>query len=178
MLCEKCKKNEAVVFYKENINGQKKSVSLCETCAKEAESKGEIGKLYENSFWSDPLGDMNSLFGSLFGFPQYRKNTLPAQEKCNLCGAVFSDIVKAGKVGCPECYKTFEGELSPTITRIHGAAYHTGNAPERFRAGRERKAQIAELETALKNAIASEEYEQAATLRDKLRALREESDNL
>lgn len=174
MLCERCKKNEAVVFYKEIVNGQKRSFSLCEKCAKEAESTGVMPKLGE-SFWNEPATDAGSIFGSLFGLPQYHKRAASEIKKCTLCGATFADLVSEGKAGCPECYRVFSEELSPTVTRIHGAAVHTGGAPERHRAGRERKAQIASLEAELKAAIASEEYEKAACLRDKLKELRDES---
>ena len=33
MLCEKCKKRTATVFYNENINGKTRSYSLCAECA-------------------------------------------------------------------------------------------------------------------------------------------------
>ena len=33
MLCEKCNKNEAVVYYKETVNGKTTSLSLCRKCA-------------------------------------------------------------------------------------------------------------------------------------------------
>ena len=42
MLCEKCKKNEATVFYRENVNGKEKNYSLCQKCAEKLEKKGEI----------------------------------------------------------------------------------------------------------------------------------------
>jgi len=40
--------------------------------------------------------------------------------------------------------------------------------------GREKKKQIENLENELKKAVAAEEYEKAATLRDKLRELKSE----
>lgn len=174
MLCEKCKKNEAVVFYKEIVNGQKRSFSLCEKCAAEMESTGGIHKM-NDTIWSEPFGDVSSIFGSLFGLPKYQPRAVSEVKKCTLCGAAFSDLVSEGKAGCPECYRVFAEELSPTVTRIHGAAVHTGGAPERHRAGRERKAQIASLEADLKTAIAAEEYENAACIRDKLKELRDGS---
>lgn len=54
MLCEKCKKNEASVFYRENINGKERKYSLCPECAAELEKNGEI------KFSAFPhLSDMN-----------------------------------------------------------------------------------------------------------------------
>lgn len=175
MLCERCKKNEAVVYYSENVNGNKKAFALCEKCAAEAEKNGEINKPdFGKSLFGDSVNNLNSLFGSLFGIPQYQKRELGERKKCSLCGSAFDDIVNEGKPGCPECYHTFGDELSRTISKIHGAATHTGNAPERFRAGRERKRKIEKVEAELKAAVAAEEYERAAELRDCLKMLREE----
>ena len=172
MLCERCKKREATVFYTEIINGVKKSVALCESCDAEAEASGDYGKFsFEVSLKGEPLGDINSLFGSLFGIPQYQKRPAEAK-KCTLCASTFADLVREGKAGCPECYKVFADELAPTISKIHGAAIHTGNVPERYREGLEKKNLIAETEKELKRAVEAEEYERAAELRDKLRALK------
>ena len=171
MLCEKCHEKEAVVFYKETINGKTRSVSLCKKCASETEAAGEIGKIGS----VNPFEDVNSLFGSLFGIPSYHKKAIGEVKKCSLCGSMFSDLVSSGKVGCPECYKIFADELAPTIAKIHGTTVHSGSSPERYREGFERKAKIKELESALRSAVAAEEYEKAAILRDELKALREET---
>lgn len=177
MLCEKCNKNPATVMYKENINGHVKSFALCAKCASELTEMPGYGKSVYSQ--GDSLGDVfenvNSLFGSLFGLPaqQVRRQT-GEEKKCTLCGAAFAELVKEGKVGCPECYKVFAEELAPTISRIHGTGVHMGTAPERYKEGRERKERIAELESKLKRAVEAEEYEEAAKLRDELRKLKSE----
>ena len=177
MLCEKCNKNPATVMYKENINGHVKSFALCAKCASELTEMTGYGKSVYSQ--GDSLGDVfenvNSLFGSLFGLPaqQVRRQTGEGK-KCTLCGAAFAELVKEGKVGCPECYKVFAEELAPTISRIHGTGVHMGTAPERYKEGRERKEKIAELESKLKRAVEAEEYEEAAKLRDELRKLKSE----
>ncbi len=170
MLCEKCHKNEASVYYKETVNGKTTSLSLCNKCASEV--TGESGK----SVFDNPFGDVNSLFGSLFGIPAYHKKAFVGEvKKCSLCGSSFSDLVSAGKAGCPECYRVFAEELTPTVSKIHGSTAHVGSVPERYRTGFERKDKIKKLESELKSAVADEEYEKAAILRDELKALREDS---
>lgn len=167
MLCEKCKKNEATVSYKENINGQRSSMYLCSECAAELGAFDSVKKLT-----SDPFDNMNSLFTSLFGISPYSKMSLAEEKKCNLCGATFRELASEGKVGCPRCYSEFADELSATIHKLHGAGGHTGAAPSEYMEGREKKKQIENLENELKKAVAAEEYEKAATLRDKLRELK------
>ena len=49
---------------------------------------------------------------------------------------------------------------------------HTGAAPAKYMEGREKKKQIEAVEKELHDAVAAEEYEKAATLRDKLRELK------
>lgn len=176
MLCEKCNKNEATVFYRENVNGHKKSYALCKECAEACEAAGEIGKLgFEEDFWSSHYSGMDSIFKGLFGQTPYLKKSPAQAKKCSLCGAVFSELVSDGKVGCPECYKTFADELASTISRIHGSCTHIGDSPEKYKAGREKKERIASLEKRLKEALETEEYEKAAELRDELRAVKSEN---
>ena len=115
MLCERCKKNTATVFYEENINGESRSYSLCSECA--------------------------------------------------------SELKKSGKTGCPECYKTFGEELRSTIRSIHGNVKHIGRAPAKFRKSREKENELKELKKQLKEAIANENFESAANIRDKIRAM-------
>ena len=179
MLCEKCGKNEATFYYRENVNGTEKSYRLCPACAAEMQKTGEI---HTGSFGEDPLAKMmkffsgddffggDELFGKLIGSPQ--KIQPETGKNCPLCGGSFQDLVKSGKAGCPTCYETFASELAPSIRRIHGRTGHTGQVPARFREENEKKQKIAALETELKEAIKQENYERAAEIRDSLRDLR------
>ena len=180
MLCERCKKNEATVFYRESVNGKERSLSLCAECAGEAKKKGEIEDVFKkdnffgNGFFDDAFSDADKLFGSLFGVRELPGRTKEKVKKCPLCGSTFSDLVNSGKAGCPECYRTFSEELSPTISRIHGTTSHVGGAPAAYKKDREKKEKIRTLEAELKAAVKEEEFEKAAKLRDELRAARSE----
>ena len=177
MLCERCGKKEATFYYKENVNGTVKAYHLCGDCAARLQKSGEI----QSGFGDDPIAKMmnilsgddffggDDLFGKLIGSPQ---KTAERGKSCPLCGGTFHDFVKTGKAGCPRCYETFEAELLPSIQRIHGRTARTGQAPARFREENEKKQKIAGLETELKEAIRTENYEKAAEIRDTLRNLR------
>ena len=134
MLCEKCKKKEATVMYKETINGNTSSMALCSECASEF-GVFESAKILAN----DPFENMNSLFGSLFGLPTYTKNGISEEKRCDLCSATFRELAAEGKVGCPRCYSIFAEELAPTVAKIHGRTQHTGSAPSEYMADREKK---------------------------------------
>lgn len=165
MLCEKCKKSTATVFYEETINGETRSYSLCQGCASEMKKKGELSGFFPFS----GFGSMHDqLFGGLFGSVEAQEKT---RKICPLCSSDFSDLKKNGKVGCPECYKTFSKELGTTIHSIHGNVKHLGRAPAKFRKNREKENELKALKNQLKQAIASENFEDAATLRDKIRSI-------
>ena len=156
MLCTNCKKENAVFFYQQNINGNSTSVALCKNCSKKFNSPSENFGFFE----------------PFFGSPS--KNH--AENKvCNLCGLSFGDIKKLGKVGCPECYKTFKDELSVIIKQIHGGAKHCGSPSNTFEEKNDGITQVELLQKQLENAIKDERYEEAATLRDKIKELKGES---
>ena len=93
-------------------------------------------------------------------------------KKCPICSATFSDIAKSGKVGCAECYKTFNGELLPYLKRVHGSTKHVGMVPNS--APLMVKPQINTVESLrmeLNRLVSEEKYEEAAVIRDKIKEM-------
>lgn len=185
MLCQKCKKNNAVYFYSENINGKKYSVALCEDC------KAKYDPSHENA----SAKNMYDFFESLMFPSSVFQNQFPgmyiSEEKhCPACNARFSELASGERSFCPECYNTFNDELSNLLNNIHGATDHSGKRPRRLakikehiseekkkveeniaeRAERaEEKNALKELKKQLKAAIEEERYEDAAKLRDRIK---------
>ncbi|MBQ7377872.1 MAG: UvrB/UvrC motif-containing protein [Clostridia bacterium] len=169
MLCQNCKKNHATYYYEETINGKKRSMALCSVCAKKLNPEGEhpLDSLFSSAFESfDPFG--GQLYSSLFG---KSAPTVTADKKCPLCGAQYRDLAKSGKAGCPKCYEIFEEELAGTLRSIHGNPTHIGRTPKRLRAQSQKRAELEALKKDLQAAIAAEEFEKAASLRDRIRTL-------
>ncbi len=188
MKCSKCQ-NEATTHLYQNINGQVTESWLCSECAE----KMGVGALGGFGGFSD-LGGFNafdSLLGSIFGQPATHR-TLSAPAKCSVCGSSFADIAKRGRMGCSQCYQQFEAQLRPSLGRIHGSAVHKGKRPggatppkaaaspsaaptQKAVHGKapaaDKASQIASLRTQLKAAVAREEYEKAAQLRDRIKEL-------
>ena len=166
MFCERCKKNNATVYYTENINGKETKMALCHDCANEMQGNVGLGL-----FGSGLLGtDLGSLIGSMFT-PQ--KSTRPEADakKCDLCGMSFADLMKEGKAGCPRCYDTFADELERTVAGIHGGTKHTGKVPAKYQAKLDEANRIKALRQRIAEAVASEDYESAAKLRDEIREI-------
>ena len=162
MLCERCHKNEASVFYEETVNGASRSLSLCRACANELQNTGELSM---DTLFSLPY---EGLFGGLFGHAETPRRT---EKSCPLCGSTLRQFAKDGKTGCPECYRTFKAELGDTVRSIHGSTKHTGRAPKRFGQLRENENRLLDLKAQMKQAIEKEDFELAATLRDRIKVL-------
>ena len=162
MKCEKCNEREATVLYKQTVNGTTSVSHLCAACA--AAAQGEAGFSAHFPFGGD-------LFGNLFGISTPQK--APAGKRC-ACGASFSDVHHAGKVFCAKCYETFADELEPTLRSLYGKARHTGRAPAKTSAARDRQSRLTQLKNELRAAIEAEKFEDAARLRDEIRSLEKE----
>ena len=168
MRCEKCQKNEATVFYQETVNGNKRSYSLCGECAAELSKQVDLSPM-QSLFSLPSLGGFHDpLLSGLFSTYDGQ-----AQKACPACGSTLHDFKRTGKAGCPNCYSVFANELSETIRSIHGNVKHVGRAPARFRQNRDKQNKLEDLKNQLKAAIASENFELAVTLRDKIRGLEE-----
>ncbi len=149
MLCSKCHKNEASVYFKQNINGEVREYALCPQCAAES----ELGFA--------PL----NLFGSMF--TQAKPKT--EYKRCTLCGSTFDEIKRSGKAGCAECYSVFNEELRSMLQNIHRGAKHMGRAPQGYAEKRKAENELDDLKAQLKAAIENEEYEKAAQIRDQIK---------
>lgn len=177
MICQSCGKRQAVTKIKTKINGVVSEYNLCPECAK------KMGYQSSSDFYN-PFLNLNSLLGSFFGV----EKGMESVERCPVCGASFRDISKSGKVGCAECYNVFHDQLLPSVQRIHGNTHHNGKVatgtamqvvPEsnlavtkekpKVETAKERK--INELKEQLRAAIAEQNFEQAAVLRDKIKEL-------
>ena len=170
MLCEKCKKNNASLFYKETVNGKTTSMALCHDCASELEAAGKLHLPTQNFSAFSHSTMVDDLFSGLFS---PKKNVpVPTNDKrCTLCSSTFSDIVKNGKVGCAKCYEVFRGELGRTIQSIHGNVKHVGRATGPEKEKNEKKAKLTSLRGELAQAIKDEAFEHAAQLRDEIKKL-------
>lgn len=159
MLCEKCGKNNATTHIRTVVNGVVREVNLCGYCA----AKEGYATVGHNSL----AGMLASMLGEVSN-PHIASKTV----KCPICGASFSDIAETGKVGCAECYKTFNRELLPYLKRVHGATKHSGKIPNRAPLTVKSTTETVDsLKLELNRLVSEERYEEAAVVRDKIRNL-------
>lgn len=93
---------------------------------------------------------------------------------CPDCGLTFSQFREHSLMGCPNCYKAMEAALAPMLERAQeGGTHHIGKVPRRAGAGEQRQQELLRLRKKLTDAVASEQYEEAARLRDQIRHVEE-----
>jgi protein arginine kinase activator len=157
MICDVCKKNQATVFLTQIVEGKMQKVNLCESCSKE---KGV----------TDPTGFAlaDLLLGLGAAQEMERGGTV---QKCTVCGFTQGDFKKTGRLGCASCYETFSEGLQSLLKGMHKGTEHVGKVPSRLQRTLEREQQIKELHRTLRKAVADEDYESAAQLRDQIRSL-------
>ena len=174
MLCQHCSKAQATTHIKRVVNGEATEQHLCAACAK---------KLGFDSFFDDFSLSIPNIFAGFFGDAPLALSGRQT-ERCATCGSSFEEIVRTGMVGCADCYKTFYDRLLPSIQRIHGRAKHAGKRPPEAIAAEAQTEQtppaptkedrLADLQQQMQQAIDSQNFEQAAVLRDTIKALKEE----
>ncbi len=154
MKCDVCS-NEATVFLTQIINGQMTTVNLCESCSKAKGVTDELGFGLAEAF----LGS-----GSTTALPRNEVLTCPA------CGFTSAQFKKIGRMGCPECYHTFQEGLDQLLSSMHKGTRHVGKIPARVIADSRRHASLSELQEALQKAVQDERYEEAARIKKEIQA--------
>jgi protein arginine kinase activator len=159
MQCQLCNKATASVHLTQIVDNEVKKVDLCEACARE---KGV----------NDPMGF--SLADLLLGLGASQKMeeasaATGSEVVCKSCGFTQADFKKTGRLGCSDCYDVFATGLEALLKGMHKGTQHKGKVPPGRRRTADAQAKLTKLEADLKAAIAREDFEQAAALRDELK---------
>ncbi|MBP3645161.1 MAG: UvrB/UvrC motif-containing protein [Clostridia bacterium] len=164
MLCEECGKNEATVSITLKTGKGSNTRMLCRECVKKMESSLSKGDI--QGFLSSILSVLNT--------SEPKKETAPSPA-CSGCGLTYAEFEHSGRLGCAQCYRDFSEQLRPLLQRVHGRAQHAGRKPAAFTPDPKAllDAQIMELRQKMDEAVAVENFEDAAKYRDELRALTE-----
>ena len=145
MRCDRCGKNEATFYYKSNINGKVTQVHLCPQCAE------ELG--YTDSFRS--AGMTGGLFGDFFSRP------FGMQEP------YFSGLGSRMLTEFPEPVDVLGQARESTPAQEDTGDLLPRDEQDALTRQRKRNA----LQTQLNLAVQEERFEEAAKLRDELKAL-------
>lgn len=167
MLCERCGKKQATVYYTEVVNNKQKNLRLCGDC---------FGQMQPGGLGFLPQMNLHHFLGSFWNSVSGLQKPVDAPagvstSSCPTCGTPESFFIQKGLFGCDDCYRHFEDRLEPLIRRIHGSCAHTGKIPERTGERARLVRQVEDLKANLRQAIAQEEFEKAAEIRDSIKEL-------
>ncbi|HUO53020.1 MAG TPA: UvrB/UvrC motif-containing protein [Gemmatimonadaceae bacterium] len=160
MLCDACRERDAVIQVTQVTEPPLRQLNLCEKCAAERGIETQL------TVPKQPLTDF---------ILAVQQKTLPASAmdavKCSFCGGTLRDFKNTGRLGCAYCYDAFESNLRDLLRRVHGNSRHQGRSYAPPAAEVEAGATVlAELRDRLKRAIDAEQFEEAAKLRDQIKA--------
>ena len=162
MTCDQCGSGDAVVHLTQIVNNQMSTFHLCEKCA------AEKGLEITPESVSFPLTDFLAQMGE-----GSASSDEPTEDlRCTFCGLGFKDFRETGRLGCPHCYASFEGQLRGLLRRIHGSTQHMGKVylpPDPSATDLQKR--LDTLRRKLQRAVETEDFERAARLRDEIRAM-------
>ncbi|MCK5833049.1 UvrB/UvrC motif-containing protein [bacterium] len=150
--CYICKDNPGEVRCVIIVKGEKIIQYLCQDCARKAgiAEQAKFNRKAKNSS---------------IKFKAEKQDIF-----CSNCKLSFSQFLRTGLFGCPQCYSAFERFIADILKGIHSATYHKGRGP-----GKERTFDLVQLKWKLSEAVIEENFEKAAELRDEIFKLQKDS---
>lgn len=165
MMCEDCGIRPAKFHLMTIINGDRVERNLCPTCMAKHQ------KQLPGIDFSNLAGILNSILEDKSAEEKARQDAQFEGYVCEQCGMTYLEFQKCGMLGCAHCYEAFRAPMTALLQRVHGNTQHAGRVPGGVHSGTSIRMNIDRLRQKLKKAVADEEYEQAAKLRDAIRAL-------
>jgi protein arginine kinase activator len=118
---------------------------------------------------------MSEIAKKLIVAPGALREPSPADKQvCPVCQITFLEFRNSGRLGCPYDYEVFRDELMLLLENIHGETRHSGKVPRRAPRNTQQQTTLIQLRNELKRAVAAEDYEAAARVRDQIRVIEQE----
>jgi protein arginine kinase activator len=151
----------------------------CQVCGERAvihitqlEDEGDVAQLhfcYRHA--QDYLKESETPATSNESAPATQEAEPESTAACSVCGMTFAKFRETGRLGCPNDYEVFRTELKPLLENIHGNLRHVGKVPKRLPVDARRQTELIKLRQEIQQAVAIEDYERAAKLRDQIDSL-------
>lgn len=157
MKCQRCPKPVAYHITEIIKEGQVEDLHFCPDCAKKyiistpiQGTKADKKKAKEN---------------------EASNVVLLGDKQCPHCGMKFIEFRNTGRFGCAHDYDAFSEDLAPLLEGVHGLVKHMGKMPRNKPKSKVDSNELANLRKKLQKAVDGEKYEEAASLRDKIKQL-------
>lgn len=184
MLCQSCHKFQATlhqldVVYDDAGRSEVQAKNFCASCAKQAglpvpkaSSYPKIMSMLSKAFLN-PLqnaAEANAAGASVQPTPRQENAESELPPNCPDCGWTLRDLKQTSRLGCPKDYEIFADYLGEMFERLHGFDSHVDLSQDEH--------PLERIQAAMEKAIAAEDYEKAAELRDRLQDLQQTEDGL
>jgi protein arginine kinase activator len=163
MRCEKCPK--PATFHITDIieKGKHREYHFCDEHARQ-----HLAPADETS--EQPISELAKKL-IVSGQGALREPSPADKQVCPICQITFLEFRNSGRLGCPYDYEVFRDELMPLLENIHGETRHSGKVPRRAPRNTQQQTTLIQLRNELKRAVAAEDYESAARLRDQIKGI-------
>jgi protein arginine kinase activator len=151
--CESCGRDRASIHMTDFVAGRAREHHLCERCYTERE-----GTVVPHAVFDQLL---KSVAPSLMGL---------GSRQCPACGITYLEFRHGFRLGCSNDYEVFAEPLEKVLEQVHGATRHCGKTPTGLSADAVGD-RIHMLRRRQDKAVAGENYELAAELRDHIAKL-------
>lgn len=174
MVCEICKKKDAIFFIKEVVFGKERQLALCEDCAMKHKetimpSNMQIEKLIKSLL--DFTGEETK--STPEKAPKKHKN-----KRCPVCGSTYDEVILGSTIGCAKCYDTFRSDIDEIVDSISKDISYKGDNKKSTKTSKTKKTNdidkdvlLRDYKKDLNDAIKNEDFEKAAMLRDEIKKL-------
>jgi protein arginine kinase activator len=171
VICERCGEEPASVHLLRVVDGSVSHTHLCPSCAEglTEETEGLALVLAVPSVLRH-LGRSAAAAAD-----EAEAEPAPAADRherfCGVCGTTLTDLKESGLVGCAKCYEIFADHLETLLQKGPEPAEHLGKIPRRGPETDTLRHEILRLQRMLRELVATERFEEAAGVRDRLAEL-------
>ena len=162
MLCQLCHKNTASIRYAEVVDGTVTDLDICSECLERRQSGEEGG--FELATPSPFVHQQHAKASPLI-------HDATPTDVCTSCQTALQTIIDEGEVGCAECYSSFPVQVESLLEGIHQGLNHRGKSPQVDDVRARIHSELQTKRSLLKVALAEENYEEAAVLRDNIQRI-------
>jgi len=164
--CTSCKKSIATIHILDLQEGSvMEQKHLCAACADQSglvQPKAPPVKL-----------DSSEMLDLIGGTKEDADPAAGGGAACPACGLSAGEFQVRGRMGCSHCYEVFRNALIPVLERVHDSTCHRGRVPGHGANPPAPSSELSNLRQKLARAVEEENYEEAASLRDQIRAAEE-----
>jgi protein arginine kinase activator len=165
--CQICQQQVAKIHITQIHGDQLVEIHVCPECAQNNGLSGPVLKVN--------LSVEGLLSGAVADEQGTRAEPLSDSKSCPVCGQTFRGFRESGRLGCRHCYEAFSEDLVPLLRKVQMGLVHHGKSPAGEKMAPSPVADIQRKRENLRVAVAQEDFELAARLRDEIRLLEEDS---